>query len=70
MPLLATLFEGYGKLDKLEAFTSEYGARWYGLPLNSSILELEKKSFLVPSSDTCEGVVPFMAGETLSWSVV
>ncbi len=32
----ATAFDEEGALDRFEGFTSEYGARFYGLPLNST----------------------------------
>ena len=40
---LATLFEEQGALDKLEGFTSEFGARYYGLPLNEGSITLERR---------------------------
>lgn len=65
LPLLATRFEQQGALDKLEAFTSEHGARWYGLELNEGTVELEKYPWRVPQEE--DGVVPFMANEVLDW---
>lgn len=67
MPLLATLFEELGHLDSLEAFTSEYGARFYGLPPNQGTLELVREPMHVPA--VYGEVVPFFAGKTLPWSV-
>ena len=43
MPLLAHVFESEGKLDALEAFASRNGPRFYGLPVNSGQLRLEKR---------------------------
>ncbi|QHQ35270.1 dihydroorotase [Algicella marina] len=40
MPCLAQLFEDEGALDRLEGFTSEFGARYYGLALNNEKLTL------------------------------
>lgn len=68
MALLATRFEEMGALDKLEGFTSIYGARWYDLPLNESKLTLKREYWDVPQS-TRQGVTPFMAGHTLAWKV-
>ncbi|MEZ4534216.1 MAG: hypothetical protein R3D26_04280 [Cyanobacteriota/Melainabacteria group bacterium] len=34
MPALIDLFDKHGKLNRLESFVSEFGARFYGLPLN------------------------------------
>jgi dihydroorotase len=61
----ATVFEEEGALDKLEAFASINGARFYGLPLNEGTVTLERASIRVP--DKIDGVVPFHAGETLGW---
>lgn len=67
----AKVFEEEGALDKLEAFASENGPRFYGLPLNEGTLVLERKDVLVP--DILDGggnqLVPFMAGETLAWQI-
>jgi dihydroorotase len=61
----ATVFDEEGALDKLEAFASEHGPRFYGLPLNEGTVTLERTPQLVP--DMVEGLVPFHAGETLGW---
>jgi dihydroorotase len=61
----ATVFEEEGALDRLEAFASENGANFYGLPLNEGIVTLERAPVTVP--DTVSGVVPFLAGKTLGW---
>ena len=42
MALLAHVFEEEGKLDALEAFASRNGPRFYGLPVNTNTLTLEK----------------------------
>ena len=62
----ATVFEDEGNLENFEAFASENGARFYGVPLNEGTVTLERKETAVP--DQIEGVVPFHAGETLRWS--
>jgi len=62
----ATVFEDDGKLENFEAFASENGPRFYGLPLNEGTVTLERRETSVP--DQIEGVVPFHAGETLRWS--
>jgi len=43
MSLLAHVFEEEGALDKLEAFASRNGPAFYGLPVNSDTLTLEKQ---------------------------
>mgnify|MGYP001205535291 FL=1 len=43
MSCLAQLFENYGKLHQLEAFTSVNGPNYYGLPVNEATLTLTKQ---------------------------
>lgn len=66
----ATAFESVGKLDKLEAFASVNGAKFYGLPLNDSTITLVRKQKKIPLSyEFGEGltVTPLAAGENLDW---
>lgn len=65
----AATFEEEGALDKLEAFASEYGPRFYGLPLNDGKLVLERKETMVPDHLGADDMqlVPFMAGKQLNW---
>src|SRR5581483_11727813 len=64
----ATVFEEEGALDKLEAFASVNGPRFYGLALNEGTVTLERAEVRVP--DEIDGLVPFHAGETLRWRFV
>jgi dihydroorotase len=61
----ATVFDADGALDRLEAFASVNGPRFYGLPLNEETVTLERAPVTVP--DEIDGLVPFHAGETLGW---
>jgi dihydroorotase len=61
----AQVFEEEGALDRFEGFTSEHGARFYGLPLNEGSLTLEQIEQQIP--ETVGGLVPFHAGEMLRW---
>jgi dihydroorotase len=61
----ATVFEEEGALDKLEAFASINGARFYGLPVNEETVRLERTEVEIPGE--IDGTVPFHAGETLRW---
>ncbi|MFA6215296.1 MAG: dihydroorotase [Patescibacteria group bacterium] len=73
LPILAQIFEDAGQLDRLEAFTSQFGAEFYGLPLNKGSIRLEKKAWTVSCSvgeDSATQVVPFFAGQRLDWQVV
>jgi dihydroorotase len=65
----ATVFEEEGALDRLEAFASENGPRFYGLPLNEGTVTLERAEVEVPDAITAAGtsLVPFHAGEVLKW---
>lgn len=67
LPLLAAIFEKLGALDRLEDFVSRFGAEFYGLPLNSGTLVLEKEPWTVPA--VCGNVVPFLAGRKLAWRI-
>jgi len=62
------VFEEEGALDKLEAFASEHGPRFYRLPLNEETVTLERAPIEVPRE--LAGAVPFHAGETLNWRQV
>jgi dihydroorotase len=64
----ATVFEEEGALDKLEAFASVNGARFYDLPVNEDLVMLERVEVAMPQE--VEGIVPFLAGETLPWRLV
>lgn len=64
----AAVFDEEQALDKLEAFASEHGPRFYGLPLNEELITLERVAAVVP--EQVDGVVPFHAGETLHWRLV
>jgi dihydroorotase len=65
----ATVFDEEGALDRFEAFASENGPRFYGLPLNKGRVVLEKAAVVVPETigTGATSLVPFHAGETLSW---
>ena len=67
----AQVFDEEGALGRLEAFASENGPNFYGLPLNEGTITLERVGHRVP--DTIAGgagqepVVPFHAGQELNW---
>jgi dihydroorotase len=68
----ATVFEEEGALDRLEAFASENGPRFYGLPLNDRRVVLERAPVMVPDALGAVGtsLVPFLAGQTLGWRLI
>ncbi|MGH8708144.1 MAG: dihydroorotase [Burkholderiales bacterium] len=71
LELYAVAFEEAGALDRLEGFASRFGAQFYGLPLNSERVTLERREWTVPESlpfGTGE-LVPLRAGEKLPWKL-
>ena len=69
IPLYAEVFEEENSLDKLEAFTSHFGADFYGRPRNQETIDLVKVDNLSPESLRfgSSTVVPLRAGELLTW---
>jgi len=69
--LYAEAFDSVGALDKLEGFASIYGARFYGLPINTRRITLARREWKVPSQypfgDSV--VVPLRAGEVIKWTI-
>ena len=71
MEAYATVFDEEGTLDKLEAFASENGPRFYGLPLNEGTITLERRPIEVPEALGLADIelVPFLAGTELPWAL-
>lgn len=70
LELYAEAFEAAGALDRLEAFASLNGPRFYGLPVNEERVVLERQPVTVPDVVLLaegDGVLPFRSGETLRW---
>jgi dihydroorotase len=67
--LYAEAFEVAGKLDKLEAFASFYGADFYGLPRNTEKITLLQESWTVSEMLKFGGeeLVPLRAGGKIEW---
>ena len=72
----ATVFEQEGALERLEAFASEFGPRFYGLPLNEGTITLVREPHTVPArlhlndaAGRAVELVPFHAGEVLQWKL-
>jgi dihydroorotase len=65
----ATVFEEEGALPRLQAFASEHGPDFYGLPRNSTRVMLRREPQLVASEFAAAPtkIVPFQAGQTLGW---
>ena len=66
----AKVFDEENALDKLEGFASEFGPRFYGLPLNEGTVTLTRKETAVPETlDVMDTqIVPFHSGGTLPWT--
>ena len=69
LELYAEVFEQEGALDKLEAFSSQHGALFYGLPLNQETITLVKEPHPIPESFPfgTEKLVPLSANEQVLW---
>ena len=68
----AAVFAEDGALDRLEAFASLNGPRFYALPVNEEKLTLVRRPWTVPGAVQVEGsmpVKPFLAGETVEWGL-
>jgi len=70
--IYTSIFEQQDALDKLEAFASFNGPDFYGLPRNSKTITLIKEDWTIPDEYPLgnETLVPFLAGETISWKLV
>ena len=68
----AAVFDEESALDKLAGFASEHGPRFYGLPLNTETVTLERGGPCVPDriGEGALALVPFHAGETIGWRLV
>jgi len=70
--LYAEAFERAADFSNFEAFMSLNGPRFYKLDVNRDSIQLEKTRWTVPDSiDYVDDLlIPFKAGETLSWKLV
>jgi len=67
MPYLVDCLDRLGAIDRLEAFSSQFGAAFYGRPAGTGTITLERADVTVPAQ--CAGVVPYRAGERLRWGL-
>ena len=72
LELYAEAFETAGRLDRLEAFSSEHGADFYGVPRNGGTITLAREPWTVPAHYAFgdDELVPMRAGTELNWRVV
>ena len=71
MACYAEAFDSMNALHRLEAFSSHFGADFYGLPRNGDTITLVRQTVNVPDFLPLgdEKVVPLKAGEQLHWTV-
>jgi dihydroorotase len=72
LELYATAFASVNALDKLEAFASINGARFYGLPINTRTVRLSTTPQALPNAfEYLNGqqLVPLNAGENIAWTL-
>src|SRR5579875_477195 len=69
LEIYARVFDEEHALDRLEAFASLNGPRFYGLPPNDDRVTLRRENWTVPAKvKVGSGAVkPFLAGEELGW---
>ena len=65
------VFDEEGALDRLEAFASLNGARFYALPPNLGTIDLHRRAGALPAAVAVEDddVVIFRGDESLPWSI-
>jgi dihydroorotase len=65
----AKVFDEEGAMDRFEAFASENGPLFYGLPLNEERITLAREAQSVPERIGAGGteIVPFHAGAQIAW---
>ena len=71
MEFYAEAFEQVGALDKLEGFSSFFGADFYGLQRNTDTITLTKQEWSIPQSLAFadETLIPLRAGGTINWKL-
>ena len=69
LELYAEAFEAAGALDRLEGFASLHGPTFYGLPLNTGTVTLQRQAWRLPETLPFGDALikPLRAGETLNW---
>lgn len=75
LPLVATLLESFGVLDKLSGFVSEHGRAFYKVPAKAGAEVTIRRPAVATKVPVRLGegaleVVPFWAGKELGWEIV
>lgn len=71
LPLYAEAFESMGRLDKLEGFTSFFGADFYRLERNTQTITLLRREWKVAENIKVgdQYLVPLKAGQNITWQI-
>lgn len=74
LPLVATLLEGFGALEKLEGYVTKHGRDFYGVPAKEGKTVTLRRSSGKKVQSLLKGkegveVVPFFAGKELAWEI-
>lgn len=69
--LYAEAFEAAGRLDRLQAFASERGPDFYGLPRNTAKIALKRAAWTPPAVYRFgnDELTPLRAGESIAWQL-
>ena len=69
--LYAEAFESVGRLDRLEAFASHFGADFYGLPRHTDSMTLLKEPWVAPAHYAfgAGSLIPYRAGQRVGWQL-
>ncbi|RMH14933.1 MAG: dihydroorotase [Gammaproteobacteria bacterium] len=72
LELYAEAFDSVGHLDRLEAFASLNGPGFYGLPINTEQVSLQRQQVEIDHHEPFgqDVVTPFRAGGTTEWKVI
>jgi dihydroorotase len=67
--LYAEAFESVGRLDRLQAFASHFGADFYELPRHHDTITLIKEPWMTPQAYEFGAgtLVPYRAGQSIAW---
>jgi dihydroorotase len=68
----AEVFSQHSAMDRLNDFSSVFGAQFYGLELNSVNVQLERRDWVVPERIAYgeQWLIPLWAGRKLQWKKV
>jgi dihydroorotase len=74
LAVLIAEFLKFNAIEKLEPFLSEYGAQYYGHPLNEDTVTFIREDWVVPKEilvpELDDSLVPMLAGDTVLWKLV